>query len=104
MFSGCSSSVIRSDFNDINPKDKSVVDIVKALIEKGYGCKNVEPSKREVDAFLKSGHKIIKISCAKQTNGLFCVNNHFVYLYQDAETKEGLVLNGNNSPVCIWTK
>lgn len=96
--------MVRNDISEINPKEKSVVKIIKLLIKKGYNCKNVEPTKYEIESFLKAGHKILKYACVKQTNTPFCVNSHFIYLYQDAKTKQALLLNGNTSPVCIWTK
>ena len=102
--SACSSAVVRNDISDINPKDKSVVEIIKLLTQKGYRCNNVEPTKYEINAFMKSKHEINKYSCVKQIDTTFCVDSHFVYLYQDKNTKDGLLLNGNTSPTCIWTK
>ena len=104
LFSGCSPSIVRSDITDIKSNNKSVTEIIKLLINKNYRCNNVKPTQSEVKYFDKSDHKIIKYTCIKQTDSFFCVDNHFIYIYQDEGAREPLLLKGNTSPVCIWTK
>lgn len=100
----CASSVVKNDIHEISPKNKTVKEIITALENKAYRCNKTTPTKYESESFLKAGHTILKQTCIKQTNTPFCVNSHFVYVFQDKNTKEALLLNGNTSPICIWTK
>lgn len=102
IISGCSSSVAKRDILDVSPKGKSLKEIVIPLENKGYRCSKRDASSYEVDSFSKSGHKILKHTCVKQTDSAFCVDSHFINIFQNIATEKIIYISAQSSPTCIW--
>jgi hypothetical protein len=99
---GCTSTLAKKDIAEISIKGKSVEEIKSSVEKKGYRCNAAEPTKYESEHFLKAGYEIVKYTCVKQTNSLFCVNTHFIDIFQDVKTRQALYLNAQAVPTCIW--
>ena len=73
---------------------------VVVLEQRGYRCSQNSLTANERSFFNQQGTSPQKLTCHRQTPGLFCVESDFVDLF----AQDGKVVNGRAEtvPVCIW--